>query len=466
MRSGLFTFLRTTTFKLALLYTVLFAVFSATLLAYLYYSTVGSIRRETAARLDTEIGALHEAYRAGGLERLNQSLVERASDPRRPFIYQLETTNGTKINGDLSRMPDGVLEPGVTSVFFTLEARAPDASVIEVQLEGRVIRFGPDLVLLVGYNRDEGSKIVRRITMAVYTAAPIGLVLSLIGGIVISGYAARRADSLTRTAEAVMSGDLSRRAPVLGSGDEFDRLGERMNAMLERIETLMLSARHTGDAIAHDLRSPLTRLRNRLVTALAEPLSAETAEETLGETLEELDHVLKTFNAILRLSRLEAGERGKMVRLDISSIARELADLYEPACEAAGLEFTCRISNNLHVLGDREMLAQATSNLLDNAVKYTPSGGAISFEVRRGRDGNVTLSVIDSGPGIPEELRGKAIKRFVRLDASRSAPGSGLGLSLVEAVADVHGGELDLLDAKGPPERPGLKAVLRLPRAK
>ncbi|MEE9381477.1 MAG: HAMP domain-containing sensor histidine kinase, partial [Hyphomonadaceae bacterium] len=351
-------------------------------------------------------------------------------------------------------------------VNFSLDARAPDASIVKIEVEGRVARFGPDHILLVGYNRDDNRKIVDRITQAVYTAAPIGLVLSLLGGVLISRYAARRAETLAMTAEAVMAGDLAQRVPVSGSGDEFDRLAVRMNAMLERIETLMQSARHTGDAIAHDLRSPLSRLRNRLVSALAEPLTREAAEEALGNTLEELDLVLTTFNAILRLSRLEAGEGGRMIRLEVSEVAAELADLYEPACEAAELKFTTKISKGLWIMGERELIAQAISNLLDNAVKYTPAGGAIEFSVKRGDERFVALTVLDSGPGIPQEARGQAVKRFVRLDASRSAPGSGLGLSLVAAVADAHHGLFELLDAKGPPERPGLKAILSLPRAK
>jgi len=250
--------------------------------------------------------------------------------------------------------------------------------------------------------------------------------------------------------------------PVIGSGDEFDRLGQQLNAMLDRIETLMASSRHVGDSIAHDLRSPLTRLRNRLETALAEPMSEELAKETIGQTLEETDSVLGTFNSILRLSRLEAGQGGRMVRMNISALASELAELFEPACEESGLEFVTSIGRSLFVLGEKDLIAQALSNLLDNAVKYTPEGGKIVFSVSRGRDGMIVMDITDTGPGIPEDQRERVVKRFVRLEASRSEPGSGLGLALVEAVGRVHNGDFQLAHGDS---QIGLSARLLLPKA-
>ena len=235
--------------------------------------------------------------------------------------------------------------------------------------------------------------------------------------------------------------------------------------MLERIERLMVSARDTGNAIAHDLRTPLSRLRNKIEGALQTDKSDGPARETLEETIVEVDRVLTTFNSILRLSRLQAGEGGRMEILNVSDVAEQMAELYLPACEEAGLSFESKIDQNLHVLGDAGLIAQALSNLLDNAVKYTPSG-LIRLEVRNGRENDIVLSVIDSGPGIPEAARDKAKKRFARLDDARTLPGSGLGLALVEAAADVHNGMLILLDGDGPEERPGLRAQLRIPRAK
>jgi signal transduction histidine kinase len=297
----------------------------------------------------------------------------------------------------------------------------------------------------------------------VTTAAPIGILLALIGGVFISRYAARRAEQLTRTTEAIVAGDLSVRAPVAGSGDEFDRLAQHLNTMLERLERLMASTRHAGDAIAHDLRSPLSRLRNRLEGALISPMTEESARETLESTVVEVDNVLQTFNAILRLSRLDAGAEGRMIKFDIHDLMSEMADLYEPACEFAGLNFVSDVGTGLAVLGDRELIAQAVSNLLDNAVKYTPQGGTIRFSVRRGSNG-IAITVADDGPGIPEHQREHAKERFFRLDSARTQPGSGLGLALADAVAELHKGHLDLLWTEPPPNARGLKAVLTLPR--
>ncbi|MEO0982675.1 MAG: HAMP domain-containing sensor histidine kinase [Pseudomonadota bacterium] len=468
MNPALPALFRTTTFRLVVVNAFLFMAFTIGLLAYLYSATFGYLSARANNEITAEIQALEAAYVTGGLARLNQSVLERASVPgSRRYFYVLLDRTGRRIYGDFGGFPQFEEPPASVNdpVVFTYGVATPDGETRERVAEGRVARLPDGGVLLVAFDRQEVSDLGPVVARAVITAAPIGLLLSLIGGGVIARTASRRAEALATTTAEVMAGDLSRRAPVNGSGDEFDRLSVRLNAMLERVEKLMMAARHTGDAIAHDLRSPLSRLRNRLETALSEPMDTADAQETIGQTLEEVDHVLATFNAILRLSRLEAGEGGRLVRLDVSDIAQEMGELFGPACEAADLGWSANLTKGLQVLGDRDLLAQAISNLLDNAVKYTPAGGAIVFEARRGREGDVVVSVTDSGPGIPEAKRDEAVKRFVRLEASRSEPGSGLGLALVEAVAEAHHGEFELLDGRGPPERPGLKAVLRLPRA-
>ena len=460
------TLVRTTTFKLALLHSVLFTVFVLGLLVYLYASTVVYVRAEASDSLDAELSELSLAYSQGGLVRLNRSVRERQFAPgSRQFLYLLQDAQGQKISGGLSQLPPDIPLDGRQKYLFDVEIIQPDGRIIARPAEGRAVVLPDGGIILVAYDVGEFQRIVPHITRVVWTAAPIGLLMSLIGGIVISRSAARRADALAKTAEGVMAGDLSRRVPVVGSGDEFDRLGEQLNAMLGRIEMLMESSRHVGDSIAHDLRSPLTRLRNRLETTLAEPMSQEMAEDTLDQTLGEVDNVLATFNAILRLSRLEAGQGGPMLRTDISALAEQLAELFEPACEEAGLEFTASIGRGLFVLGEKDLIAQAVSNLLDNAVKYTPNGGKISFDAARARDGKVVLEVTDTGPGIPTEERERVVKRFVRLEASRSEPGSGLGLALVEAVGRVHNGQLELDDGGKPGAPRGLRARLVLPKA-
>ena len=461
------TLVRTTTFKLALLHTALFGVFVVGLLIYLYASTVVFIRTEAGASLDAELAELIQVHQDGNLVQLNRSVRERSSASvpgSRQFLYLLQDAEGRKIAGQLSGLPP-LPSGGPQKLFIDIDYPKPDGTFESRPSEGRAAVLPDRSVIFVAYDIDEFLGVIPRITQVVWTAAPIGLLMSLVGGIIISRSAARRADELAKTAEGVMSGDLSRRAPVVGSGDEFDRLAEQLNAMLARIEQLMQSSRHVGDAIAHDLRSPLTRLRNRIETALAEPMSQNDAEDTLGRTLGEVDGVLSTFNAILRLSRLEGGQGGRMEPTDITELSGELAELFEPACEAAGLEFSHEIGRGLTVKGDRDMIAQALSNLLDNAVKYTPVPGHIRLEAARGRDNMVVLRVIDSGPGIPEDERDAVMERFVRLEASRSEPGSGLGLALVKAVADIHSGTFHFSDGGGEGDRPGLKATLRLPKA-
>ncbi|MEL6729106.1 MAG: HAMP domain-containing sensor histidine kinase [Pseudomonadota bacterium] len=461
MKSGPFAFVRTTTFRLALVYSILFALFSAGLLAYLFQATVGTMRSEAKARLEAEFRTLAVAWRTGGPSRLEQSLLERVLVDLRDFTYQFEDPNGRTIVGDMPRMPVQPLEEVGTPrvVTFEIERPGPEGGANITPIEARIVRLGDGSILLVGIKMDERIRQVNRITRAVATAAPIGFLLALLGGFFSARYAASRAESLTRTAEGVMSGDLSLRAPVGASGDEFDRLAEQLNAMLAKLETLMDQTRHAGDSIAHDLRSPLSRLRNQLEARLLGPIDELSARETLGETVEEVDRVLATFNAILRLSRVNAGAEGKLVDLDLSELCDELAELFEPACEDAGIAFIAEIDNRLNLAGDRTLLAQAISNLLDNAVKYTPSGKSITF-VATQHGTAIDVSIEDTGPGIPEADLQRVKERFVRLDDARTLPGSGLGLALVDAVAELHAGEFTL--ARGQDEI-GLKATLILP---
>ncbi len=461
MRFRLPAFARTTTFRLSLLYAVLIALYSAALLGYLYVSTVGYMSNQTDARINAEIDSIERAYQDGGLSRVSQSLIERASAPDRYFLYQLETPSGIKLSGDLSGLPS----ENIGKVTFEIDARRPDGSKMVVNAEGRIIELGNEARLLVAFDAGERSVITRRITLAVYTAAAVGLLLSLLGGVLISRSVARRAEELVQTAEAVMAGDLSQRAPLRIWDDEFDRLAERMNSMLDRLENLVRDSRHTGDSIAHDLRSPLSRMRNRLEAALARPLDTIDAESALRLTIDEVDQVLSTFDAILRLARLGAGTEGRLVRMDASEVLSDVAEFLEPVAEAAELDFKVEPGRNMNVMGDRGLIAQAMSNLIENAIKYTPPGGWISVGARRDAEGFIDLIVADSGPGIAESERDDVKKRFVRGDSARTQQGSGLGLALVEAVATVHRGSLILHSAGGPDEAPGLKAVLRLRRA-
>jgi signal transduction histidine kinase len=455
---------RTTTFRLALLHASIFILFTASLLAYLYYETAGHLDRQAEGELNAEFQELSAAYRGGGFDRLNQSIVERSS-ARGKFFYLLLDADGNRRSGDFDVLPAQPPPAGqAVDVRFDYDARDAQGLVGRRSAEGRISRLTQGGVLLVAYDAAELGEMTRRISDVVWRSAAVGFVLSLVGGVLISRSAARRAEQLAGTTADVMAGDLTRRAPVLGSGDEFDRLAEQLNAMLGKLERLVISSRSAGDSIAHDLRSPLTRLRNRLEQGLREAES-DAPKVALERSIEEIDDVLATFNAILRLSRVQAGATGSFHRLNVSAITDELAELYLPVCEEAGLTFNYIYEPELFVRADRGLVAQALSNLLDNAVKYTPPDGKIALRAQRLSDSEIVVSVLDSGPGIPPLDRERALERFVRLDPSRSPPGSGLGLSLAAAVAEAHRGRLALEDGLREGDRPGLGVRFYLPAA-
>lgn len=454
---------RTTTFRLALLHASIFILFAAFLLFYLYYETAGHLDRQAGGELNAEFQELSAAYRGGGFDRLNQAVIERSS-ARGKFFYLLQDGSGDKVAGDFDVLPAAAPEAGqVVDVKFDYDARTTNGDPSRRSAEGRISRLQEGGVLMVAYDVGELGEMNRRVSIVVWRSAAVGFVLSLIGGVVVSRSAARRAEQLARTTEDVMGGDLSRRAPVFGSGDEFDRLSEQLNAMLAKLERLVISSRSAGDSIAHDLRSPLTRLRNRLEGGLLEA-NAEGQKAALARSIDDVDGVLDTFNAILRLSRVQAGASGSFRRLNASGITDELAELYQPVCEEKGLKFQYS-HEDLFVMADRDLIAQAMANLLDNAVKYTPAGGSIRLQTRRNSAGEIELLVADTGPGIPVADRERAVERFVRLEQSRSLPGSGLGLSLAAAVAEAHSGHLVLADGDGAAGSPGLAAILVLPAA-
>jgi signal transduction histidine kinase len=273
---------------------------------------------------------------------------------------------------------------------------------------------------------------------------------------------------MTGTTQTIMAGDLGGRLPIAGTGDEIDRLAGNLNAMLERIEALMRGLKEVSDNIAHDLKTPLTRLRNRAEEALRAAKGEDDYRAALEATIEESDGLIKTFNALLMIARAESGQgREDMDDVDAAEIARGVADLYEPVADDKGLGLTIDAPQPATVRGNRELISQALANLVDNAIKYAEPGSAAvngapaPIEITaRGEGDKILLSVADHGPGIPPDDRGRVVDRFVRLERSRSLPGSGLGLSLASAVAHLHGGELRLEDNK-----PGLRVVIALPRA-
>jgi signal transduction histidine kinase len=349
-----------------------------------------------------------------------------------------------------------------------------------VQVLGLVIYEGEARVgiLFVGRDIETIMRTGERMRSAMTTSSFIALFLGILSSIFVARRFARRVDILNKLATDVQAGHLDRRAPRTYSEDEMDRLAEHLNGMLDHIDRLMQAMRYAGDSVAHDLRTPLTRLRTRLETAAVEAGDSPTGD-VLYAAAGDADELLSTFDSVLRIARLEAGERRELLKpLDPKPILDDLAELYEPACEDAGLSFTYDIESGLTIMADRGLLSQAVSNLVENAIKYAGGGGGtrIHLSAQKGQRGRVRIFVADDGPGIPVFDRERVRERFVRLDKSRTLPGSGLGLALVDAIADLHQADLILDDGLGSDAvlaghddhdgRPGLKVELLFPRAK
>ncbi|HEX2760331.1 MAG TPA: HAMP domain-containing sensor histidine kinase, partial [Rhizomicrobium sp.] len=325
---------------------------------------------------------------------------------------------------------------------------------------GRVLTVSGDFQLLVAEDVHDRYLTERMFTTTLPWTVALILLLGTAGGALIGRNMLRRLDTINRTSGEIIAGDLSRRVPLTGSGDEFDVLSENLNRMLDRIERLMKGLREVTDSVAHDLRTPLNRLRNRLEESAAR-LSAQGAQASeIERAIAETDQLIGTFNALLLIAETDAGTtRAAMSALVLGEVAADVVELYEPLAEEKKVGLSLMPGPAVVIEGNRSLIAQALANLVDNAIKYTPSGGRIRIRSAVTGDG-VELSVADSGPGIPEADRNRVVERFVRLEASRNSPGTGLGLSLVAAVAHFHNAELVLED--NVPQ--GLKASLRFPK--
>lgn len=455
---GLSRLIRTTAFKLLAVYLVVFAVFALFMIGYVAWHTRQLIETQVAENVAGEVRFLAEQYRMGGIQRLVFAIDRRT---RRPgsSIYLLTNFNGEVIASNVSDLPLGLLESAGTR--FTFYRRSEEAGAKENLAFVEVFMLPGGYRLLVGRDVEERDTVRQMVVRPAQGALLLILVLGLLGGFFVTRRVLKRIDSMTATSEVIMAGNLGGRLTVDGTDDEFDRLAHSLNAMLERIEALMIGLKEVSDNIAHDLKTPLTRLRNRAEEALRGASGEAQYRAALETTIEESENLIRTFDALLMIARAEAGQaRDTMVPVDLAAIAENVAELYEPLADEQGLDLTVE-AEKVQVHGVREVLAQALANLVDNAIKYgRPADGARGhIRVRLHREGGeALLDVSDSGEGIPEKDRDRVVERFVRLDASRSRPGSGLGLSLVAAVARLHGGALAFSDAA-----PGLKVTLRLP---
>ncbi|WP_436640067.1 sensor histidine kinase [Microbaculum sp. FT89] len=450
--------LRSTAFRLSLIYLAVFAVFAGLLIAYLSWNTWVIFSRQLIDTIDAEVQGLAEQYRIGGVLRLIQVIDQRTGNPS-SSLYLLEDPDGNRLTGNVAGVPLRVWNED-DAVRIRYE-RFNEGAGSNHEAIVRVFHLPGGFRLLVGRDIEER----RRLQDIVWRSTLLGLVLMVVlgvgGGYYVSRRILGRIDAVSETSRTIMAGDLSQRMALSGSGDEFDRLAESLNAMLARIERLMHGLKEVSDNIAHDLKTPLTRLRSRVEAALRAEPTEEGYREALETTIEESDRLIAVFNALLMIARAEAGAAGaSFATVDLAEVARDLVDLYEPVAEEAGQSLTVEASHKAEIKGNRELIGQAIANLVDNALKYTPAEAGergISVSVRC-QDDRAQIVVADSGPGIPAESHDKVVERFVRLEESRSAPGAGLGLALVAAVARLHGGELRLED-----NEPGLRAILDLP---
>ncbi|GAA3855143.1 ATP-binding protein [[Pseudomonas] carboxydohydrogena] len=453
--------IRTTAFRLTLVYLFLFALFAASLLGYFAWNTRRMITEQITETVNGELSELDQQYSRGGIRGLVFAIENRAMRPG-ANLYLLTTPQGQAVAGNIGSLQPGVMN--TTGWANTVYHRLDESDSKNHFALVRVTQLSGGFRLLIGRDLEERQRLFGIVAKAAQWSVAIVLLLGLCGGIFVARRVLHRIDAMTGTAQRIMGGDLSERLPVGRSGDELDRLAENLNAMLERIEALMAGLKEVSDNIAHDLKTPLTRLRNRAEEALADAGNEAEYRAALERTIEESDGLIRTFNALLMIARAESGQaRDNMVDFDTAIVARDIQELYEPLAEDSGLALEVQ-TEPAFIHGNRELISQALANLVENALKYGKPAElapdvkpSVLIEARHDDEG-VKLSVTDHGAGIPESDRQRAMERFVRLEASRTLPGSGLGLSLASAVAVLHGGELRLGDAK-----PGVRATLAMP---
>ncbi|MBK1698176.1 sensor histidine kinase [Rhodovibrio salinarum] len=446
--------LRSSTFRLTLIYFLLFGLSSAGLLAFVYLTTVQVITHQTDETIRAEALGLVEQYEDGGLPGLERIVTDRSrSGIGEIGIYLLADEQYQRVAGNLPQWPEQAR--GVADWYqFPIQGLHGGGHMQVAR--ARTYTLSDDYHLLVGRDMTERSEFRTLISEALLGALGLTVMFGGAGGLFMSRWLLGRIDRVNRTSQQILEGDLSHRVPLDGSDDEFDRLAGNLNRMLDQIEQLIASMRSVSDNIAHDLRTPISRLRSRLEVTLLSDRDTEAYRDAIQDAIGEADQILNTFNALLDIALAESGAlRDQFEQVDLTAVVDDVVDLYEPLAEELDVTLSKRTASDVWIDGNAHLLSQALANLIDNAIKYTPSGGVIVVTNQQ-HDGKVDLCVSDSGPGIPADKRAEVLKRFSRLEHSRSAAGSGLGLSLVAAVARLHEAEIELSD-----NAPGLVVRLR-----
>lgn len=454
-----FSFLRTSAFRLTSIYVVFFAVSVSAVLSYVYFQTIGLLERQNQETIKSEVVGLADQYNTGGVEALI-SAIKRLEGLNRELQYMLADQAGTYVAGNLHSPPINAMRDNAWVDFSIM--RGDENAVVGHPVRGFNAQLPKNYQLIVGMDVDNLAQFRNLMRGAFYWGVGLACLLGIAGGLLASRNVLRRIDAISASSRDIMRGNLGGRMPTSGTGDELDRLSQSLNEMLDQIERLMQGMHEVSSNVAHDLRTPLTRLRARIEAALRQDTKKD-YRAALQQTLVESDLLLSTFNALMSLNQLDSGQlRSALVELDLKDVLADVVELYEPVAQANNGRLDLVASSGLVVRGKRELLAQALINLIDNAVKYGKGAdGTLHIRVEASKsESQVFVAVSDTGSGIAEQDRGRVVQRFVRLDASRSEAGNGLGLSLVTSVANLLDGKLELKD-----NAPGLKAELSFPLA-
>lgn len=452
-------------FRLAVIYLCLFTASVLGLLGFIYWSATESVTRQIDSTINAEITGLAEQFNQRGLIGLVQAIERRAGTAGTSRgLYILADESFEPLAGNLSRWPDELPD---AEGWMTFRLEYPDDAGSSANFgRARVFDLGRRFHLLVGHDIEERSRIAASIRGTLVWSVVIAIGVSLVGGVLMSRSLLRQIDGINETSREIMAGDMGRRIPIGKHGDEIDEVAGNLNAMLDQIERLLAGMSQISDNIAHDLRTPISRLRTGLESALIGRAEPEDYRDAIRRAIEEADNILKTFNALLSIAQAEAGATdAQFESIDLKALLQDVGELYEPLAEEQGLDLKLALASTAVLEGDRNLLFQAVANLTDNALKFSPRGSNVTLALRDGAIGpgglkQVEIEVADQGPGIPVGAREQVLERFHRLEASRSTPGNGLGLSLVSAVAKLHSGSLRLNE-----NAPGLRAVLSLPVA-
>lgn len=443
--------LKSAGFRFALLHTLVF-VLAVSVIGWAAEVTVTSaLERQAKDRIEAETASLMAEYRRRGLDGLRAAIDERTSAVQRRLQYAVVDGQGRVVAGDRALAAWAAAAPA-DSVTLT---QRPGKVFDNLLLASRSLEGGVRLVMVDDLESVDDIEDV--VLNAFLVALALAIVLGLGAGAFFTRSLLRRVDGVTRTAEAIIGGDLSRRIALVGSGDDFDRLSTTLNTMLDKISGLLENLRQVTNDIAHDLRTPLAHLRQQLENVRTDAAASAECQLGIDHAIASADALLNTFSALLRVAEIEAGARRSSFRaLDLSAVVRTVAEAYGPVFEDGGRVLKTDIPEQLSAFGDGDLLIQMFANLMENVLRHTPKGtGAVMRLVDAGS--HVLAEVSDDGPGIPEQERSRVLRRFYRLEHSRTTPGNGLGLSLVAAIADLHGATLELSD-----NRPGLKIAMRL----